>query len=102
MPCREHTGKRSARAEENHKLYGRDWRRARLAYLADHPLCECDDCRKNGWLKPATVIDHIIPHKGDLELFWDSENNWMAMSARCHSIKTAREDGGFGNAPRSA
>jgi prophage lambdaSa04, HNH endonuclease family protein len=31
-------------------------------------------------------------------LFWD-KTNWQAMSKRCHDRKTAREDGGFGNAP---
>jgi 5-methylcytosine-specific restriction protein A len=44
----------------------------------------------------ATVVDHIKPHQGDPELFWDSEN-LQALCAPCHSRKTASEDGGFGN-----
>lgn len=44
----------------------------------------------------ATIVDHIIPHKGNMELFWDRDN-WQAMSKECHDKKTAREDGGFGN-----
>jgi 5-methylcytosine-specific restriction protein A len=91
MPCREHTGKRSARAEENHKLYGRDWRRARLAYLADHPLCR--KCEHDGYLKPATEVDHRIPHKGDLDLFWD-QGNWQGLCRTCHSRKTMNEING--------
>ncbi len=43
----------------------------------------------------ATVVDHIVPHKGDQQLFWDTRN-WQSMSKPCHDKKTAKEDGGFG------
>lgn len=43
----------------------------------------------------AEVVDHIVPHKGDLSLFW-SRSNWQSLCKRCHDIKTAMEDGGFG------
>jgi 5-methylcytosine-specific restriction enzyme A len=77
--------------------YGRAWQKASKAFLRKHPLCECDDC-KAGVLRvrASTVVDHIIPHRGDMKLFWD-RSNWQAMSGPCHSRKTAREDGGFGN-----
>ena len=45
---------------------------------------------------PATVVDHIIPHKGDMDIFWD-EDNWQPLCKRCHDQKTATENGGFGN-----
>lgn len=55
--------------------------------------------RSGGWLranpicamcgKPATVVDHIIPHRGDSKLFWDTDN-WQPLCARCHNKKTAR------------
>lgn len=59
----------------------------------------------------AEEVDHIIPHRlgaaldgGDVEmiqaaqaLFWDS-SNWQGLCSTCHKAKTAREDGGFGNA----
>lgn len=63
----------------------------------EHPLCECEECKELNRLLPATVVDHIIPHKGDKILFWDPKNH-QAMSKKCHDRKTAREDGGFGNA----
>lgn len=72
--------------------YGKAWQKARLGYLAKHPLCECADCKANGWITPSTVVDHIIPHRGDHALFWDSEGNWMAMSKPHHDAKTAREE----------
>jgi 5-methylcytosine-specific restriction protein A len=34
------------------------------------------------------VVDHVIPHKGDRALFWDEANNWQALCARCHALKT--------------
>ncbi|WP_315974057.1 HNH endonuclease signature motif containing protein [Paenibacillus melissococcoides] len=42
------------------------------------------------------VVDHIKPHKGDYNLFWDPENH-QPMNKRCHDRKTAKEDGGFGH-----
>ena len=65
------------------------WKRMRRAYLAEHPYCE--HC---GAL--AVDLDHIIPHRGDSNLFW-SRGNWQGLCKGCHSRKTAREDGGFGN-----
>jgi 5-methylcytosine-specific restriction protein A len=41
-------------------------------------------------------VDHIVPHKGDMRLFWDPRNH-QGLCERCHNSKTAREDGGFGH-----
>ena len=65
--------------------YDARWRKARLAYLQRHPLCV--ECQKEGRLTPATVVDHIIPHRGDQKLFWD-ESNWQSLCAACHNHKT--------------
>lgn len=73
--------------------YGSRWQKARLRYLRQHPLCV--KCMEEGRLTPATVVDHIQPHKGDPVLFWD-ESNWQALCKPCHDRKTAWEDGGFG------
>lgn len=79
--------------------YDRRWRRARAAFLQLHPLCA--DCEQRGLVTVATVVDHVRPHKGDQDLFWD-ETNWQPLCGPCHSTKTAREDGGFGNRQRQA
>jgi len=81
----------------NSKIYTYRWRKASKVYLKDNPLCA--NCRKEGRLTPATEVDYIIPHNGDMKLFWD-RSNWQGLCKKCHSIKTALEDGGFGNAPR--
>lgn len=80
--------------------YTRKWQKARAGYLRNHPLCVA--CLADGeQLSPSTVVDHIIPHKGDMARFWDS-SNWQALCKAHHDAKTATEDGGFGNAPRRA
>lgn len=57
--------------------YDSRWQKARLAYLAKHP-----DCVMCG--KPATVVDHIEPHRGDQRLFWDSKN-WQSLCTPDHN-----------------
>lgn len=87
---------RSRQAKAWRKEYGTArWRDARAAYLERHPLCVV--CKGRGELVSAAVVDHVIPHRGDMTLFWD-EKNWQALCKRCHDSKTAKEDGGFGNA----
>lgn len=38
----------------------------------------------------AQHVDHIIPHRGDLRLFWD-RTNWQGLCVGCHNRKTAQE-----------
>jgi 5-methylcytosine-specific restriction protein A len=68
--------------------YGPRWRRARAAFLARHPLCAA--CRAQGCVVQATVVDHVVPHRGDQRLFWD-ETNWAPACKPCHDAKSARE-----------
>lgn len=66
--------------------YNRRWQKARKSYLEAHPLCV--QCAKKGKYVRATVVDHIIPHRGDQKLFWD-QNNWQSLCKSCHDKKTA-------------
>jgi 5-methylcytosine-specific restriction protein A len=73
--------------------YNSRWQKARLTFLARNPLCKY--CDKAGRVEAATVVDHIIPHKGDSKLFWDVEN-WQQLCAPCHnSIKQSEENKGY-------
>ena len=65
--------------------YDGRWRKARIAFLQRNPLCV--ECMRKGVLTPATVVDHIIPHRGDKELFWNEEN-WQPLCKSCHDRKT--------------
>ncbi|WP_374255070.1 HNH endonuclease [Acinetobacter brisouii] len=79
------------RGTAHQRGYGAEWNKKREAFLNQNPLC-CD-CKKRGYIVPATVVDHIIPHKGDKVLFWD-ETNWQPLCEACHNRKTATEDRG--------
>ncbi len=52
-----------------------------------HPLCA--DHARRGAVVQATVVDHIIPHRGDMTLFWDS-SNWQGLCEDCHNIHKQR------------
>jgi len=76
--------------------YTSKWERERKRYLDEHPLCV--HCEAEGRVEAATVVDHIVPHRGDLKLFW-RRSNWQALCTTHHNRKTATEDGGFGRPP---
>ena len=84
------------RASAYRRGYTSAWSKAAKCFLIEHPLCA--ECQRQGRITPATEVDHIIPHKGDKQLFWD-QDNWQALCHECHSYKTVTKDGGFGNAP---
>ena len=69
--------------------YGSAWQKASRSFLQAHPLCE--ECMKAGRYTKATVVDHVVPHRGDERLFWD-RSNWRPLCKRCHDKKTGRED----------
>jgi 5-methylcytosine-specific restriction protein A len=71
-------------------LYGARWRKARLLYLQQHPLCV--QCQAQGRVTLAGVVDHIRDHDGDQARFW-SESNWQSLCKPCHDAKTARTVG---------
>ncbi len=58
-------------------------------WLAEHPFCA--ECGREGMIRAGTVVDHIIPHKGNRELFNDSEHNWQTLCTPHHNTKTADE-----------
>lgn len=65
--------------------YDSRWQKARLSYLNHHPLCV--KCWDNDITCTATVVDHIIPHRGDMDLFWDV-SNWQSLCKMHHDQKT--------------
>lgn len=83
------------RDNSNARGYGSAWQRARLRYLKEKPFCAY--CEKQGRITVATVVDHITPHKGDKNLFWDPEN-WQPLCATHHSAAKQREE--HAGAPR--
>lgn len=77
--------------------YGYKWQQARAVFLAENPLCAEHEAQ--GALVPATVVDHKVPHKGDMSLFW-RRSNWQPLCKPCHDRKTATEDSRFARRAR--
>ena len=72
-----------------HHLYNTRWQRTRSAYLSRNPLCQY--CLQVGRVTQATIVDHVIPHKGDEKLFWDAEN-YRGLCKLCHDSTKAEEE----------
>ncbi len=70
------------------------WRNARRRQLHDHPLCVM--CLQEGLAIAASVADHIVPHRGDEQFFWDGE--LQSLCASHHSSDKRRAE--LGNADR--
>lgn len=71
-----------------HNLYNTQrWRKESKEFLAGHPFCYV--CGK-----PSKIVDHIQPHRGNLELFYD-QTNWQPMCWSCHTRKTFKENNNF-------
>lgn len=75
--------------------YSSRWTRYSKKYREENPLCV--RCKEKGILKLGGHVDHIVPVKDkDDPLFWETSNH-QTLCVSCHSEKTAKEDGGFGN-----
>lgn len=62
------------------------WLKLRAVVLADPEQVVCRLCQRS----LSTVVDHRIPHRGDLQLFWDHAN-LQGVCAPCHDWKTLIE-----------
>lgn len=63
--------------------YDRRWRRLRLMYLREHPLCV--ECLAAGRTVAATDVDHIVAKRDGGS---DDYTNLQALCHSCHSKKT--------------
>lgn len=81
----------AARPSAARRGYGGKWRVIRAAFLKAHPRCEACGA-------PASEADHRTPLAAGGTHAWV---NLRPLCKPCHSRKTARDDGGFGNAKKS-
>lgn len=57
--------------------------------MAEEPLCRM--CSDRGDIVGGTQVDHILPHKGNADLFFNYENT-QTLCDHCHaSIKHSHE-----------
>ena len=77
------------RGSAGERGYGWTWQKFRDRFLKDHPLCVY--CMNEGRPVQATVVDHIAPHRGDMELFWKQGNHQSLCATHHNSIKQREE-----------
>lgn len=77
------------RGTRQERGYGAAWDRLRATILKrDNYVCQCEDCKAAGLVKPATHVDHRIPKAQGGS---DDPSNLQSMNVACHMRKTARE-----------
>lgn len=82
---------RALRDRTSNQWYGHRWRRMRTVFLQANPLCAY--CERKGLVTASSVVDHVVPHRFDPDLFWD-ESNWQALCKPCHDTVKAAEEAG--------
>jgi len=73
--------------EENRLYSSRKWRNLRKQVLTEEPLCR--QCKKNGRITEATVVDHI--HSVRLGGKFFDRNNLQPLCMSCHNSKSGKE-----------
>jgi 5-methylcytosine-specific restriction protein A len=63
--------------------YDRQWQKASSLFKRQYPLCL--GCEAIGRVAPTEVVDHVVPHKGDRELFWD-QSRWQPACKWHHDV----------------
>ena len=91
VPTMQAGGWRTSNQTAAQRGYGYKWQKAREQHLRDHPLCVM--CKAQGRVTEATVVDHIVAHRGIQSVFWDRDN-WQSLCATHHSKDKQREEQG--------
>lgn len=90
--CPRHMPKRERRESAKWRYlyvdprYG--WQKRRTEQLLAEPFCR--ECAAKGLRVYATDVDHVVPHKGNVELFLHGA--LQSLCHACHSAKTMREN----------
>lgn len=73
------------------QLYGTArWQRLRWSVLV-RDLFTCAKCQRVVADTSQLVADHITPHRGVIDLFWDA-GNLQCLCAACHNVTKQREE----------
>lgn len=74
----EHDQRRGSASDRG---YTGKWTKSSNTHKRNNPLCI--GCLAVDVIRPVYVTDHIIPHQGNSELFWDT-SNWQSSCAWHH------------------
>ena len=96
--CRDdHRQREQRRGSRSLRGYNSRWDRAARAFRQRYPLCGLrpaglapvmSRCFAEGRTTAAYQTDHVVPHKGDPTLFWDSAGNWQSLCRACGAAKS--------------
>ena len=81
------------RGTSRERGYSRTWEKARRMWLRRNPWCADPFGLHSAENRPeaATLVDHIVDHKGDRGKFWDPDN-LQSLCAHCHARKTFEQN----------
>lgn len=82
------------RGSARQRGYTSEWDVASRAFRSDPDHVLCVGCSAVKRVQVATVTDHVIPHRGDMDLFWD-QANWQGACGPHHDIVKARLEAMF-------
>jgi 5-methylcytosine-specific restriction protein A len=88
-PARQHDAKRREEKPWRRWYKLAIWRALRLAQLTAHPVCR--RCEARGFVTAATVVNHIVPHRGRWSLFSDA-GNLESLCKPCHDAAVQYEE----------
>lgn len=72
-----------ARGSSRERGYTSRWDKASATFKQHHPLCR--GCLALGKQVPTEVVDHVVPHKGNQAIFWDS-SKWQSACRWHHDV----------------
>lgn len=73
-----------------HYLYDtKRWKALRLYHMGTEPICRM--CKQVDRITPVAVVDHVKPHKGDIELFFD-DTNLQSLCVTHHNATKQRQE----------
>lgn len=87
LPTRADNSRMQRRAASRAEYHTSRWTRESRLWREEHPLCE--ECKRRGLIKPAEVVDHIIPAEVCTD-FWD-RSNWQSLCKDCNIAKGNRD-----------
>ena len=67
--------------------YTHRWSKAAATFKTRHPLCL--GCEAAGDVVAARLVDHVEPHRGDQDKFWDT-SMWQPCCAWHHDVVKQR------------
>lgn len=77
------------RGSARQRGYTTHWDTQARHYKHENPLCL--GCEAVGRVTATSVVDHIIPHRGDQKLFWAPENRQPACDPHHNVVKQVLE-----------